>query len=74
MDNCVARIELNGHSSFQDVTRAYQSLFVVQLKIPDNAEYTDYMNRIKNLSASKYHHVYSSDKAGLLVTVGIFYS
>ncbi|OQV26131.1 Atrial natriuretic peptide receptor 2 [Hypsibius exemplaris] len=52
----------DSYNDDDDAKRAYQSLFVVQLKMPDNPEYTVYMNRVKDLSARKYHHSYSTDK------------
>ncbi|XP_055332598.1 atrial natriuretic peptide receptor 2-like isoform X2 [Paramacrobiotus metropolitanus] len=50
-------------NTLKDVQKAFQSLFVVMLKMPDNPEYLKYMERLKELSARKYNFTYpAADK------------
>ncbi|OQV26130.1 Atrial natriuretic peptide receptor 1 [Hypsibius exemplaris] len=44
--------------SSQEIKSAFQALFVIQLKLPDNAEYLHYQQDLKDLSAKKYSYVY----------------
>ena len=47
--------------SLQDFKAAFQSLFIVTLKIPDTKESNAYQKRIKKLSAEKYGYNYDED-------------
>lgn len=52
--------------TLQDIKNSFRSLFLVQLKMPDNTEYLRYQQDLKDLSSSKYKITFGKDEKVLV--------
>ncbi|GAU92601.1 hypothetical protein RvY_04658 [Ramazzottius varieornatus] len=56
----------------EEIKNAFRSLFLVQLKMPDNPEYLRYQQDLKDLSSSKYKITFGKDEKVPPSVMGFF--